>query len=178
MRMAALLLCTAAAFCAVSPRSSADPSGSGPSGSGPIKIAVFEFELEDATPAAAYVGKPTAKDDSAALAMATKAARKELASSGHYRIVGIDGVHAKPVADHTLRNCNGCEAAIARRLGAQQSMIGIVQRATQTDYYILVVIRDANTGKTLDSEAANFAGGEEGWANGAQVLIKYQVLPR
>ena len=44
--------------------------------------------------------------------------------------------------------------------------------------YILVVIRDASTGKIVTSQAANFAGGQEGWASGAQVLIKYQILPR
>lgn len=110
--------------------------------------------------------------------MATKAAREELLSSGHYSIVSVDGADAKALKEHTLRDCNGCEAAIARKLGAQQSMLGIVRRVTQTDYYILVVIRDANTGKILDSQAANFAGGDEGWASGARVLIMYQVLPR
>jgi hypothetical protein len=76
----------------------------------------------------------------------------------------------------TLRNCDGCEAEIARKLGAQQSMIGIVNRATQTDYYIAVVIRDTSTGKVIDSQTANFAGGEEGWASGVRMLIKHQVL--
>ena len=47
----------------------------------------------------------------------------------------------------------------------------------QTDYYIAVVIRDANTGKVLDSQDANFAGSEEGWPTGVRMLIKHQVLP-
>ena len=104
------------------------------------------------------------------------AAREQLAGSGRYRIVSVDGVDATQVHDRTLRNCDGCEAAIARKLGARQSMIGIVNRATQTDYYIAVVIRDASTGKVIDSQAANFAGGEEGWASGVRMLIKHQVL--
>ena len=110
--------------------------------------------------------------------MPTTAGGDEGAGPAHYTIVSVDGADAKAVRDHTLRNCDGCEAAIARKLGAQQSMLGIVRRVTQTDYYILVVIRDANTGKILDSQAANFAGGDEGWASGAKVLIMYQVLPR
>jgi hypothetical protein len=143
-------------------------------GSGAVKIAVFEFELEDATPAAEYVGKPTTSDES--LQKATVAAREQLAGSGRYSIVSVDGVDATQVHDRTLRNCDGCEAAIARKLGAQQSMIGIVNRATQTDYYVTVVIRDTSTGKVIDSQAANFAGGEEGWASGVRMLIKHQVL--
>jgi hypothetical protein len=175
MRIAALFLCVIATFGAM-----IVPSTAASARPGAVKIAVFGFELEDLTPAEAYVGKPAAKDDSSQkeLRMATEAAREELASSGRYTIVSVDGADAKPVMDHTLRNCGGCEAAIARKLGAQQSMLGIVRRVTQTDYYILVVIRDANTGKILDSEAANFAGGDEGWASGAKVLIMYQVLPR
>ena len=175
MRVATLLLCAAAAFGVVSARSSAEPAKSKP-----IKIAVFPFELEDVSPAATAVGVAPAPDPSVqrALQMATSAARKELARSGRYSIVSIKGVNAKPMEEHKLRDCHGCEATIARKLGAQQSMLGIVRRATQTDYYIVVVIRDAKTGKTVNVQAANFAGGEEGWANGALVLIRYQVLPR
>lgn len=171
MRAAALFLCAAAAVGVAGTSSSAAPARSSA-----IKIAVFGFELDDVTPAAAYVGKVDSTQKS--LQMATKAARAELARSGRYSIVSVNDVDAKAVKDHTLRNCQGCEATIARKLGAQQSMLGIVRRATQTDYYILLVIRDAKTGKILNTQAANFAGGDEGWASGAEVLIRYQVLPR
>ena len=172
MRNAAFL-CIMAAIGAMIGGSSAESAGAG-AGAGAIKIAVFEFELEDGTPAAAYVGKPTTRDES--LQKATMAAREQLGGSGRYSIVSVDGVDATQVHDRTLRNCDGCEAEIARKLGAQQSMIGIVNRATQTDYYIAVVIRDTSTGKVIDSQAANFAGGEDGWATGVRMLIKHQVL--
>ena len=177
MRVAALFLCAAVTFGAMSVRATAAPPRPAA-----IKIAVFGFELDDVSPAEVYAGQAAASKDSGQgqmeLQSATKAARDELAGSGHYRIVSLNGADAKPVKDHDLRDCNGCEAAIARKLGAQQSMLGIVRRVTQTDYYILVIIRDAKTGKILDSESANFAGGDEGWANGAKVLIMYQILPR
>lgn len=176
VRVPAAFLCAVAALAAASP-----PSGAAePSRAAPIKIAVFGFELDDATPAAAYVGKSSDRADATrtALRKATLAAREELARSRRYSIVSVKGAHAKAVEDRTLRNCGGCEAAIARKLGAQESMLGIIKTVTQTDYYILVVIRNASTGKVVDSQEANFAGGQEGWANGAQVLIRYQVLPR
>lgn len=175
MRVAVLFVCAVVTFGAMS-----IPSTAAPARPGPIRIAVFGFELDDVSPAAAYVGKAAAKDDSSRIALqkATTAAREELASSGHYSIVNVDGADAKPVEQHMLRVCDGCEAAIARKLGAQESMLGIVRRVTQTDYYILIVIREAKTGKILDSQAANFAGGDEGWASGAKVLIMYQILPR
>jgi hypothetical protein len=166
MRIAALLLCAAAAMSAGSSARSA-PSRA-------VTIAVFAFELDDVTPAATIAGKPTSSD--ASLQSVTAAAREQLASSGRYRIVGVDAADAAPVHDRTLRHCDGCEAAIAQKLGAQQSMIGIVNRATQTDYYITVIIRDASTGKILASEGANFAGDETGWPSGVRMLIKHQVL--
>jgi hypothetical protein len=55
-------------------------------------------------------------------------------------------------------------------------MIGVVRRATQTDYYVGISIRDASTGKLVNEQAANFAGGEEGWASGVRILLDHQVL--
>lgn len=165
---AARLLCAAM----LAGAASAGP-GAGSSASGVVRIAVFEFELQDATPAAAN-GVSTSSRDS--LMKATAAAREQLGSSGRYSIVSVERADDEPARNRQLRNCEGCEAAIAHRLGAQQSMIGIVSRATQTDYYVTIVIRDAGTGEVLDTQSANFAGGEEGWASGVRMLIRHQVL--
>jgi hypothetical protein len=140
----------------------------------PVKLAVFDFELDDLTPAAAYLGKTTST--AATLAKVTHDAREQLAQSGRYQLVDVSQAVAVPATAHTLRNCDGCEAAIALKLGAQQSLLGVVRRATQTDYYVAVVIRDARTGKILDEQEANFAGDESGWPTGVRMLIKHQVL--
>jgi hypothetical protein len=141
----------------------------------PIDIAIFDFELNDASPASALLDKSTSSV--ASLDRATIAARREFAQSGRYRV--IDGSLSAETAaqEKTLRNCEGCEAEIASQLGAQQSLIGVITRATQTDYYVQIQIRDACSGKVLDAQDANFAGGEEGWASGVRTLIRHQVLP-
>jgi Protein of unknown function (DUF2380) len=142
----------------------------------PIKLAVFEFELEDASPTAVLQGRTLSNADEQ-LRKATSVARAELAQSGRYELVDVSKVEAKPVTEKTLRKCNdGCEAAIAQQLGAEQSLLGVVIRATATDYYVLIRIRDSRTGKLLDQQSANFAGSEEGWASGVRMLIKHQVL--
>ncbi|MGA8706021.1 MAG: DUF2380 domain-containing protein [Steroidobacteraceae bacterium] len=140
----------------------------------PIKIAVFNFELDDVTPASALLDQSTSS--SATLEKVTAAARKALADSGRYTIVDVGKANATPASGKTLRDCDGCEASIAAHLGAAESMIGVVRRATQTDFYITLVIRDANTGKVLDQQGANFAGDETGWPSGVRMLIKHQVL--
>jgi Protein of unknown function (DUF2380) len=141
----------------------------------PMKLAVFEFELEDASPTAVLQGKTLSNADEA-LSKATSAARNELAQSGRYTLVDVGKVEAKPAMERDLRRCDGCEAGIAQQLGAEQSLLGVVIRATATDYYVLIRIRDTRTGKILDQESANFAGSEEGWASGVRMLIKHQVL--
>jgi hypothetical protein len=141
----------------------------------PIKLAVFEFELEDASPTAVYQGKTPSNADEE-LRKATSAARNELTQSGRYALVDVGKVASTPVTEKALRRCDGCEAGIAQQLGAEQSLLGVVIRATATDYYVLIRIRDARTGKIIDQESANFAGSEEGWASGVRMLIKHQVL--
>jgi hypothetical protein len=80
------------------------------------------------------------------------------------------------VTEKSLRNCDGCEAGIALQVGAEQSLIGVVTRVTQTDYYVQIQIRDCKTGKVLNQQQANFAGADDGWASGARMLIKHQIL--
>lgn len=139
----------------------------------PVKIAVFEFELVDAGPSAALLGKSTVA--AASMQKVSEAARQELAQSGRYTV--IDAAHDSPTpGDRPLHDCNGCEAGIALRLGAEQSLLGIVKVATQTDYYVVIQIRDARNGKLVDEQGANFAGSEEGWASGVRMLIKHQLL--
>ncbi len=140
----------------------------------PVRIAVFPFELEDGTPASALQGRETSS--AASLAKVSAAARQQLQDSGQYAVIDGGTSSAAQVRAKSLRDCEGCEAAIALGLGAQQSLLGIVRRATQTDYYMEIQIRDARSGKLVRVESANFAGSEEGWPSGVRMLIKHQVL--
>jgi len=139
-----------------------------------VNLAVFDFELEDATPAAALLGETTRSE--AVMEKVSVEARRMLAESGRYNLIDISNVDAKPVREKALRNCEGCEAGIALEVGADQALVGIVRRITQTDYYVVVQISDARTGKVLNQQSANFAGGPDGWASGVRMLLKHQVL--
>jgi Protein of unknown function (DUF2380) len=131
-----------------------------------VKLALFDFVLDDLSPAAAILGQKTTAD--AALAKASEAARLAFERSGHYLLVDV--------AEKPAPNCDGCEVVIAREAGAEQVVVGVIRRATQTDYYVSVQISDALTGKVLSQQSANFAGGPEGWASGVRMLMKHQVL--
>lgn len=138
------------------------------------RLAVFDFELEDVGPAASLPGESSRS--AVVMDKVSAAARRVLAQSGRYRLVDVSKADAKPVTDKSLRDCDGCETAIALQLGADQALIGVIRRATMTDYYVLIQISDCHTGKVLDQQAANFAGGDDGWPSGVASLIRRQVL--
>ena len=142
--------------------------------SAPVKIAVFDFELEDISPAASIEGASTST--AAVMDKVSSAARRVLAQSGRYSLVDVSQAKAKPVTEKSLRNCDGCDAAIALQLGAEQSFVGVVRRVTLTEYYVLVQISDARTGKVLNQQSAAFSGGDDAWASGVRMLIQHGVL--
>jgi Protein of unknown function (DUF2380) len=139
-----------------------------------VNLAVFDFELEDATPAAVLLGETTRSE--AVMEKVSGEARRMLAESGRYNLIDVSSVDAKPVREKAVRNCEGCEAVLALEVGADQALVGVVRRITQTDYYVVVQISDARTGKVLNQQSANFAGGPDGWASGVRMLLKHQVL--
>jgi hypothetical protein len=142
--------------------------------SAPVKIAVFDFELEDASPSAALPGESGAS--AAIMQQVSSEARRVLAQSGRYSLVDVSKVDATPVTQKSLRYCNGCENRIALQLGAEQSFVGVVRRVTLTEYYVLVQISDARTGKVLNQQSAAFSGGDDAWASGVRMLIQHGVL--
>jgi hypothetical protein len=139
-----------------------------------VNLAVFDFELEDATPAAALLGQTSSSE--AAMEKVSGEARRMLGESGRYNLIDVSRIDAKPVREKALRNCEGCESGYALQVGAEQALIGVVRRITQTDYYVQVQISDARTGRVLNQQSANFAGGPDGWASGIRMLLRHQVL--
>jgi len=160
------------AECVQPPGAPVDPPPPRPS---VVKLAVFNFELDDISPAAALLGQTS--NEAAVMQKVSGEARRMLASSGRFVLVDVNTDNAEPaVRTNSLWKCNGCEAGIALRAGADQALIGVVRRVTQTDYYVVIQISDASTGKVLNEQEANFAGGPDGWASGVRMLIKHQVL--
>lgn len=137
----------------------------------PVALAVFEFELEDTT--AASVGA-SATSDASYLAEVTASVRESLGQSGRYRIVDVGGEAAKARA---VRDCNGCEAAIAQKLGADQSLIGVVRRVSRTEYTLGFQVRDARTGAVLArGDSGLRLGADYSWKRGAVRLVSDRLI--
>ncbi|MGF6309230.1 hypothetical protein ABIB82_002716 [Bradyrhizobium sp. i1.8.4] len=145
-----------------------------PATAAPIALAVFAFELEDATAAAAsgVVGS-----DAATLADVTRGVRDQLAQSGRYRLVDTAGATAEPVMTRALRDCDGCEAAIAQKLGADQSLIGVIRRVSRTEYTVGFQVRDARSGAVVSrGDSGLRMGADYSWTRGAVRLVGDRLL--
>ena len=141
----------------------------------PVKIAVFDFELEDASAGASIAGDSDA-DDQYMKAVST-AVRQEIENSGRYRVIDVAGADAEAVRNRSLWKCNGCDAGIALALGAEQSLIGVVRRITRTEYVVSFQLRDAKTGARLAGQQSDLRmGANYSWSRGAAGLIKSGLL--
>ena len=143
--------------------------------SAPVKLAVFEFELEDFSGGASIL--PANPADAEQLKQATDETRQLIARSGHYAIVDVGNADAAAVMAHSLRNCDGCDAGIALKFGAEQSLVGIVTRISRMEYTVRFHIRDTRIGNTVFNQQTGLRmGAMDSWNRGAIWLIKNGLL--
>jgi hypothetical protein len=141
----------------------------------PLKLALFDFELEDFSAGGSLLATNPA--DSETLKRVTDEVRQLIAQSGRYTLVDIGSADAEAVKAHSLRNCDGCDAGIALKLGAEQSFVGIVTRISRTEYTVRFQIRDARTGAVILNKQTDLRmGADYSWSRGAAWLIKNRLL--
>jgi hypothetical protein len=141
----------------------------------PIKLALFDFELEDFS--ASVPSADTASADAAHLFKVTEGVRRLFAQSGRYQLIEVENVEAPAARAHTLRECNGCDADIAFKLGAEQSLVGVVSRISRTEYVVKFQVRDTRTGTVVAAADSGLRmGADYSWSRGAASLIKEQLL--
>ena len=137
----------------------------------PVKLAVFDFELEDTSAAISEIAS-----DATELANATEAIRQLLTRSGRYRVIAT-GDDADTAKARNLRDCGGCDAAIALKLGADQSLVGVIRRVSRTEYTFRFALRDARTGDLISAGDSGLRmGANYSWSKGASRLISDRLL--
>jgi Protein of unknown function (DUF2380) len=136
----------------------------------PIKIAVFPFELEDFSAA-------TSPGNNVHLVDATDEAKLQLLRSGRYNVIDTTGADLGAAKEQGLRNCSGCEAAIARKLGADQALIGVVSKISNTEYVIKLQVSDARTGEIVSKFTSDLRmGADYSWSRGVRSVLQNQML--
>jgi len=137
----------------------------------PVKLAVFDFELEDTSAAISGIASDTTE-----LANATEAIRRLLTQSGRYRVIAT-GDDVDTAKTRSLHDCGGCDAAIALKLGADQSLVGVIRRVSRTEYTFRFALRDARTGDLISGGDSGLRmGANYSWSKGASRLISDHLL--
>ncbi|HEY5809510.1 MAG TPA: DUF3280 domain-containing protein [Povalibacter sp.] len=145
-------------------------SGQATAADAPIKIAIFPFELEDFSAA-------TSPGSNAHLVQATDEAKLQLLKSGRYDVIDTTGADLGAAKEQGLRNCSGCEAAIARKLGADQALIGVVSKISNTEYVIKLQVSDARTGEIVARFTSDLLmGANYSWSRGVRSVLQNQML--
>ena len=142
---------------------------------GPVKIAVFDFELNDASAGGGIIAQDAV--DTENLGKSTEEARRMLSASGRYSVVDTGSVAGEVVSAGGIQHCNGCDGPLAKKLGADQSMIGVLTRVNRTEYTLQILVRDAQTGAVVSN---NFTGLRMGanyaWPRGVKWLMENRIL--
>jgi hypothetical protein len=138
----------------------------------PVKLAVFDFELEDLS-----AGPGESPADTLLLTQITSDARRTIASSGRYTLVDTGGADAEAVKGRWLHRCHGCGAGTAPTLGAEQSFVGFVTRISRMEYMVRIEISDTKTGAVIsDVQTGLRMGTDDSWNRGVGALIKDRIL--
>jgi hypothetical protein len=141
----------------------------------PVKLALFAFELDDRSAAGGLVAKDAIDDGN--LRKATEEARKALTASGRYEVVDTAPVASEMASEGGVQRCNGCEAALGERLGAERSMVGLFARVSRTEYTLQIVVRDTRTGAILSNAFSGLRmGANYAWPRAVASLIDDKIL--
>ena len=142
---------------------------------GPVKIAVFDFELDDRSAAGGMIGLDAIDVEN--LKKSTDEARQRLAASGRYVVVDTDSAAGELTSAGGIQRCDACEAPFARKLGADQSMIGIFARVSRTEYTLQIAVRDTKTGAILSNAFSGLRmGANYAWPRAVTSLIDNKIL--
>jgi hypothetical protein len=137
----------------------------------PPRVAVFDFSLMNTSPA------PTTEAEQERLRRLSGELRELLAASGRYALVDLGPVREEMREAPSIRDCNGCELALAKTLGADLAAYGWVQKVSNLILNINLVIEDARTGKRLDAASVDIRGNtDESWDRGLRFLVRERVL--
>jgi hypothetical protein len=140
----------------------------------PSKLAVFDFEMMD-TSLEGQINGPRL-DEQQRLLRAGDQLRKELGESGKFRIIDIAPVNAAAHQSH-LQACGGCDVKLAKQIGADIAVTGVVQKVSNLILNVNVYMRDTGTGRLVRGASVDTRGNtDESWSRAVHYLVQERLL--
>ncbi len=141
----------------------------------PLKIAVFDFVLDDKSAGGGIIAQDAI--DTEHLKKSTEEARRMLSDSGRYSIIDPSSVAGEVASAGGIQHCNGCDGPIAKKLGADRSMVGVFTRVNRTEYTLQIQVRDVQSGAVVSNDFTGLRmGANYAWPRGVKWLMKKKIL--
>jgi hypothetical protein len=139
------------------------------------KLAVFDMELDDFSAGGPLAGETP--EETARLSRMSVLARRLWSQSGLFALVDTGGAADSRLKDHWLRKCGGCDAEIARGLGADLSFIGFFRKVSRMEQVLEIRVRDARTGELLNVSNTDLRNEtDESWSRALAYLIAHRLV--
>jgi hypothetical protein len=135
------------------------------------RLLLFPFALVNTSPVS------TSPAERARLELLDAQLRAALEKSGKYALVDTAPVQAEMAALGNIRTCNGCELALARKLGATEVAYGWVQKVSTLILNINLLIEDTKSGKIVHGGSVDIRGDtDQSWTRGLAFLLQEHVF--
>jgi hypothetical protein len=127
-------------------------------------------------------GPEFAAEHEARLKMATARLRDDLAATGLYELVdtapAADDLEQLKSQHRYLHDCNGCDLAIARRLGADQVLVAWVYRVSGLILTLTYEIHDVSSGQIAARKSFDFRGDNDtAWIRAIDYMVRDLKAP-
>jgi hypothetical protein len=145
-----------------------------PARAGERTVAVFDFELIDTSLQGATFGPSTEEQER--LAWVGGELRKRLTQTGQFKVVDVAPLASKAHAAN-LQSCGGCDAELARELGAKLVITGWVQKVSNLILNMNIAVRDVDTGMLVAGMSVDMRGNtQESWLRALNYLVVNRLL--
>ena len=134
------------------------------------KVAIFPFELIDASLEGQYIGPRP--DDASRLKLATEELRKLAARDAGYEVLDLGALASEIEQSTPLYKCNGCQVDYARRAGAQLAITATVLKVSNLLLTFHIYVSDVSTGNLTKLWHVEVRGNtDESWLRGVRRLV-------
>jgi hypothetical protein len=103
---------------------------------------------------------------------------ERLGKSGRFALAEVSpAVRADIATGPWIGNCNGCEVAFARALGADLAAWGTVQKVSNLILNINLYMKDVKTGQMTFVHSVDIRGNTDvSWTRGLEYLLRHYLL--
>ncbi|CFX03917.1 conserved exported protein of unknown function [Candidatus Filomicrobium marinum] len=145
--------------------------------SGATKTAIFPFEMVIEQQMGG-VGLPPVPNEAerARLELITDELKRLLKETGKYEPLDLSSVNSDIEEQTPFNRCDGCEVEVAKKAGAELSVLGVVHEATAVLLNVSIFVRNVDDGTLRNSMAVSIhENDDKGWLRAVRWLVKNRL---